>query len=83
MQVYLRKVYPEWHVATLLQGYQLRSLIMILDGVDEAAGMRQYIEDFVLRVRWSSPFPPLPLPCSLKPCTLTVAAPPVERMDGS
>ena len=50
LEVYLRKVYPEWHVATLLQAYELRALIMILDGVDEAAGMRQYIEDFVLRV---------------------------------
>ena len=50
LEVYLRKVYPEWHVATLLQAYQMRALIMIMDGVDEAAGMRQYIEDFVLRV---------------------------------
>ena len=50
LEVYLSKVYPSWHVATLMQAYNLRSLIMILDGVDEAAGMRQYIEDFVLRV---------------------------------
>ena len=32
-------------MATLLQAYELRALIMILDGVDEAAGMRQYTED--------------------------------------
>ena len=48
--MYLRKVYPEWQVAFLMQAYALRAMIMILDGVDEAAGMRKYIEDFVLRV---------------------------------
>ena len=50
LEVYLRKMYSAWHVAVLMQAYDLRSMIMILDGVDEAAGMRQYIEDFVLRV---------------------------------
>ena len=50
LEVYFRKVFPEWHVAMLLQAYTMQALIMILDGVDEAAGMRKYIEDFVLRV---------------------------------
>ena len=50
LEVYLRKMYPTWQVELLLQAYQLRALIMIIDGVDEAAGMRQYISDFVLRV---------------------------------
>lgn len=50
LEVYLRKMYPDWHVALLLQAYQLRAVVLLVDGVDEAAGMRQYIEDFVLRV---------------------------------
>ena len=49
-EVYLRKMYPKWHVEMCMQSYELRAMVMIIDGVDEAAGMRKYIEDFVLRV---------------------------------
>ena len=50
LATYLQKVYTDYEVAMLLQAYDLQALIMVIDGVDEAAGMRKYIEDFVLRV---------------------------------
>eukprot|EP00976_Prorocentrum_cordatum_P083243 1185152-Prorocentrum_minimum.AAC.3 len=32
----------------LLQAYDMRSLIVLLDGIDEAAGFRQHIEEYVV-----------------------------------
>ena len=31
----------------LLQAYEMRALIVLIDGIDEAAGMKEAIEDFV------------------------------------
>lgn len=36
------------HAEMIKQAWEIRALIVILDGVDEAAGMREMIEDFVL-----------------------------------
>ena len=44
---YVQHVHTK-HADMLKQSWDLRALIIILDGVDEAAGMRPLIEDFVL-----------------------------------
>ena len=33
----------------LMQAYEMRALIVLIDGVDEAAGLRDEIEDFIHR----------------------------------
>ena len=38
-------------VAMLLQAHDMRTLVVLLDGIDEAAGLKQEIQDFVLQVR--------------------------------
>ena len=47
MDKYVQEVHSK-HAEMLKQAWDLRALIVILDGVDEAAGMRPLIEDFVL-----------------------------------
>lgn len=44
--VYAGKKYESW-CTMLMQAYEMRALIVLLDGVDEAAGLRDQIEDFV------------------------------------
>ena len=44
----------------LMQAYEMRALIVLLDGVDEAAGLREQIEDFVHKeicLLYTSPSP--------------------------
>ena len=45
--VYSGKKMEAW-CEMLMQAYEMRALIVLLDGVDEAAGLRNLIEDFVL-----------------------------------
>ena len=44
--VYSGKKMEAWQ-EMLMQAYQMRALIVLLDGVDEAAGLRDQIDDFV------------------------------------
>ena len=44
--VYSGKKYETW-CDMLMQAYEMRALIVLLDGVDEAAGLREEIEGFV------------------------------------
>ena len=44
--VYAGKKYESW-CTMLMQAYDMRALIVLLDGVDEAAGLRDQIEEFV------------------------------------
>ena len=44
--VYAGKKYEHWR-DMLMQAYEMRALIVLLDGVDEAAGLRDDIENFV------------------------------------
>jgi len=44
--VYAGKKYESW-CEMLMQAYEMRALIVLLDGVDEAAGLRDQIDDFV------------------------------------
>ena len=44
--VYAGKKYESW-CTMLMQAYDMRALIVLLDGVDEAAGLRDQIENFV------------------------------------
>ena len=47
MDKYCQEVHPK-HAEMLNQAWDMRGMIIILDGVDEAAGLRALIEDFVL-----------------------------------
>ena len=44
--VYSGKKYEAW-CTMLMQAYDMRALVVLLDGVDEAAGLRDQIENFV------------------------------------
>ena len=44
--MYSGKKYETW-CDMLMQAYEMRALIVLLDGVDEAAGLRDQIEGFV------------------------------------
>jgi hypothetical protein len=44
--VYSGKKMESW-CAMLMQAYQMRALVVLLDGVDEAAGLRDQVEKFV------------------------------------
>jgi Leucine-rich repeat (LRR) protein len=44
--VYSGKKYESW-CTMLMQAYDMRALVVLLDGVDEAAGLRDQIEEFV------------------------------------
>ena len=43
---YAGKKYDLWR-KMLVQAYEMRALIVLIDGVDEAAGLRDQIEDFI------------------------------------
>ena len=45
---YITSCYGGGERELLLQALEMRSLIVLLDGVDEAAGHRAAVEDFVL-----------------------------------
>ena len=44
--VYSGKKYEAW-CTMLMQAYEMRALIVLLDGLDEAAGLRDQVESFV------------------------------------
>ena len=44
---YIQHTFEGEQRAMLLQAYELRALIVLIDGIDEAAGMKLAIEDFV------------------------------------
>ena len=44
---YLKQAYGEKDADMLLQAYQMSAMVILLDGVDEAAGEREVVEEFV------------------------------------
>ena len=53
MDKYVQRVHAK-HANMLQQAWDLRAMIIILDGVDEAAGMRPLIEDCMSHPAWKS-----------------------------
>ena len=54
LRLYLEHEYAgDVRLQMLLAAYELRTLIVILDGVDEASGLKQEVEDFVLKTTLS------------------------------